>query len=1103
MTDDTFPVIVHYAADVWGHVCPDIRLTAPAEQAGLTVIHGNEFDGHNIRVVDGALEQADVVYFQRDFPRHAEIYRPLLEQARRLGKPVIYDLDDLLMDLPEIHPDFAFYEQSRDHVLGAILEADAVTCPAPRMAETLRAFNPQVHILPNALNQAIWEIKTPEAIRARSSEQITIGYMGGWSHRPDLEIITPVLLKLLLAYGSRLQLKFWGIAPAEILRGFPNVAFYDPGLVSYRDFAAYFSQQSCDIFVAPLLDHTFNQCKSPIKFLEYSAQGIPGVFSAVGPYAWLVKDGETGYLADTPETWEARLKALIDDPALRQQMALNALDDVKSRWLMQDQAAAWREFFTHLPEPAARASSTTRRVFEVMQGWQNVRARQLAETRQQLAEKQQQLAETRAEMQRKEASLAHTISSQQERIDFLTTDLNNIKGSAGFAVLSAVSKVRNRLVPNGSLGERAMRKGVRGLRILKNEGLRGVLHRLKRAPGGSQSVVAPGQSLFYTAGDLTIRAELQEAPAPPTLPLVSVVLPLLEGSPAPRPTEIQTWLAAQTLQAAELVVWDRASGVLYSPDRGERAGEAADFEAMLAQLQGKYVCFASHMLLMQPPIYLETNLLALESEALAFTLNLGGDMPGLAQGNLPGSRGLPFISQVVRRDALKHEGELDVAAWLSESAPNPQPVGKVLIQAHKGAYGQEAWPREQRLTGASLLAAGTYLLAYDANKPLAQQITHRVFGISPLPGSRVSGDKPTLFILMPFLAVGGVELLTLKLMQQLKDRVHFVVLTAEPLSREQGTTLDEFMRLTPYVYLMPDFLDRTAFYSFIQHLMRRFEPQTFYIANGANFIYDVLPVFRKDYPAVRIVDQVYDYQYGWINRYNPEIAACMDACIASNPRIGQAYIQKGAASEKVQVVMNGVDLGELSQARYSDEQRAEIRRKLGLPLDTRVVVFIARLHAQKRPLDFLELARRYTLDPSISFLMIGDGPLGGLVEAQKQKSNLTNLHRQSFYRPTSELFAISDVMVLPSEYEGMSMVTLEAQAMGVPVVSTDVGNNREIFDLTGGGKIVPRVGDLGALQSTLNQALREPPDRERMARVMRERFALEVMAETYLKILLG
>jgi len=1090
------PVIVHYAADVWGHVCPEIRLTAPAEQAGLTVIHGNEFDGHAIRVVEGALEQADVVYFQRDFPRHAEIYRPLLEQARRLGKPVIYDLDDLLMDLPEIHPDFAFYEQSRDHVLGAILEADAVTCPAPRMAETLRAFNPQVHILPNALNQAVWDIKTPEAIRARSSEQVTIGYMGGWSHRPDLEWITPVLLNLLLAYGSRLQLKFWGIAPAEILRGFPNVTFYDPGLVSYREFAAYFSQQSCDIFVAPLLDHTFNQCKSPIKYLEYSAQGIPGVFSKVGPYAWLVKDGETGYLADTPETWEARLKALIDDPALRQQMAVNALNDVKDHWLMQNQAAAWREFFTRLPQPAPRASSTTQRVFEVMQGWQNVRARQLAETR-------QQLAETRAELQRKEASLMRTLNEQQARIDFLTTDLNNIKGSAGFAVLMGVSKVRNRLAPNGSLREAALRKGLHGLRILKNEGPRGVLHRLKRAPGGSQAVVAPGQGLVYTVGGLTVRAELHEAFTPPAQPMVSVVLPLVEGSPAPKPTEIQAWLAAQTLQAAELIVWDRASGLLYAPDRGERAGEAPSFEAMLAHLQGKYVCFASNMLLLQPPTYLETNLLALESEALAFTLNLNGEMRGLAQGNLPGSRSLPFISQVVRRDALKHEGELDVAAWLSENGPNPAPVGKILTQAHKGAYGQEAWPREQHLTGASLLTAGAYLLAFDPNRPLMAQITHAVRGIPAALGSRVNSGKPTLFILMPFLAVGGVELLTLKLMHQLKDRVHFVVLTAEPLSREQGTTLDEFMRLTPHVYLMPDFLDRTAFYSFVQHLMRRFEPQTLYIANGANFIYDVLPTFRKEYPALRIVDQVYDHQYGWINRYNPEIAACMDACIASNQRIGQAYIQKGAANEKVQVVMNGVDLGELSQARYSDEQRAEIRRKLGLPADTRVVVFIARLHAQKRPLDFLELARRYTLDPSISFLMIGDGPLGGLVEAQKQKSNLTNLYRQSFYRPTSELFAISDVMVLPSEYEGMSMVTLEAQAMGVPVVSTDVGNNREIFDLTGGGLIVPRVGDLGALQSTLNQALRQPPDRERMARVMRERFALEVMAETYFKILLG
>ena len=43
----------------------------------------------------------------------------------------------------------------------------------------------------------------------------------------------------------------------------------------YKDFATFFQTQSADIFIAPLVDNIFNQCKSPIKFFEYSALGVP------------------------------------------------------------------------------------------------------------------------------------------------------------------------------------------------------------------------------------------------------------------------------------------------------------------------------------------------------------------------------------------------------------------------------------------------------------------------------------------------------------------------------------------------------------------------------------------------------------------------------------------------------------------------------------------------------------------------------------------------------------------------------------------------------------------------------------------------------------
>ena len=56
----------------------------------------------------------------------------------------------------------------------------------------------------------------------------------------------------MLRYGERLTLRFSGVAPPEI-EGLPNVEFPSEKFPHYTEFARYFSNQSCDIFIAPSL----------------------------------------------------------------------------------------------------------------------------------------------------------------------------------------------------------------------------------------------------------------------------------------------------------------------------------------------------------------------------------------------------------------------------------------------------------------------------------------------------------------------------------------------------------------------------------------------------------------------------------------------------------------------------------------------------------------------------------------------------------------------------------------------------------------------------------------------------------------------------------
>lgn len=96
---------------------------------------------------------------------------------------------------------------------------------------------------------------------------------------------------------------------------------------------------------------------------------------------------------------------------------------------------------------------------------------------------------------------------------------------------------------------------------------------------------------------------------------------------------------------------------------------------------------------------------------------------------------------------------------------------------------------------------------------------------------------------------------------------------------------------------------------------------------------------------------------------------------------------------------------------------------------------------------------------------------------------------------------VADVVVIPSEYEGLPLVLLEAQALGKPVVATDVGAVREVLECTGGGVVVARVGDLDALERGVRAMLARPPDAAQLRERLRERFDIVQVAARYADVL--
>ncbi|HKJ72022.1 MAG TPA: glycosyltransferase [Gammaproteobacteria bacterium] len=187
----------------------------------------------------------------------------------------------------------------------------------------------------------------------------------------------------------------------------------------------------------------------------------------------------------------------------------------------------------------------------------------------------------------------------------------------------------------------------------------------------------------------------------------------------------------------------------------------------------------------------------------------------------------------------------------------------------------------------------------------------------------------------------------------------------------------------------------------------------------------------------------------------------------------------GVEPGRVQVVPNGVDTG-----KFRPLHRAQARADLGLPEAAPVLISVGTLVERKgfhRVIELLPALRR--AHPGLRYLIVGgsgpEGDCGAELRARVRELGLEETVRfLGAYPPESLRLPLSaaDVFVLATRNEGWANVFLEAMACGLPVVTTDVGGNREVVAGPELGEVVP-FGDGAALAAALQRALGRPWDR--------------------------
>ncbi|MFT8515645.1 MAG: glycosyltransferase [Acetobacter persici] len=281
-----------------------------------------------------------VILWRVEFSGHVDI---LLQLARENGADVIFDTDDITFlphmarfDIIDGIRSIGATEQRIETVFTemrrTLMRSDLCLAPTDTLAGLMRINKPLTYTVPNTFDTDALR-RSRMAMRKKrwtgSDGLLRIGYAtGSRTHQRDFAGVAGILANLMRERPDLRLVLFrepGNHQPVLLMNEFPELSpvahqIEWRDMVPLPDLPA--ETARFDIAIAPLESGSlFCNAKSELKFFEAALAGVPSIVSPTAPFRQCVVEGVSGFLADTPQEWEAALVALLDNPDLRQRMA--------------------------------------------------------------------------------------------------------------------------------------------------------------------------------------------------------------------------------------------------------------------------------------------------------------------------------------------------------------------------------------------------------------------------------------------------------------------------------------------------------------------------------------------------------------------------------------------------------------------------------------------------------------------------------------------------------------------------------------------------------------------------------------------------------------
>lgn len=362
--------------------CPgDTRRYRCEHQAEELRLAGLTIDVEAAEAVDyaGALSRYEGFLLHR--VPHTPQLAAFILRAKALGKPVVFDTDDLVFDeqalsdlrglelLDRVAREDYIDGVRRYHSTLALCSAALVSTEP--LAEAVRALFPQlpVFVSRNAASDAM--LQQAEAalrdVQKPDDGLLRIAYFSGThTHHGDVRECLSALQPLLRQYPETRLMLVGHIDVPEELAGLAGQLETVP-LVPWQELPRLIRR--VDINLAPLEPgNRFTQCKSEVKYVEAALLGVPTMASDAPAFREAIRDGENGLLCRTGEDWHRALERLMLDAEWRARLGAAARQDALERYTTRSRSPQLLEVMRQVFRPLQRQPARPLSVAILMRG---------------------------------------------------------------------------------------------------------------------------------------------------------------------------------------------------------------------------------------------------------------------------------------------------------------------------------------------------------------------------------------------------------------------------------------------------------------------------------------------------------------------------------------------------------------------------------------------------------------------------------------------------------------------------------------------------------------------------------------------------------------